>query len=323
MKAVVVHAFGDTPRFEEFADPIPNDENEVKVQVLATGLHPIVKVLANGPYYGSAGILPMIPGRDGVGRLPDGTRVYFSMARAPYGTMSEWTVVSRQVCTPLPDSIDDITAAAIINPGISSWVALKWRAQLKPGETVLILGATGAAGKLAVQIAKIFGARKVIVVGRNEQILQTLPALGADVTISLNQPDAEFKEAVTAAVREHGIDVVVDYLWGAPSESVMETIVRRGPAHAASRVRFVNVGQMAGGATIVLPALTLRSTAIEVLGSGIGTVPRERMIESTSQLIGPAASGKLQIDTERVPLAEVEAAWTRQPENNRRIVFIP
>jgi NADPH:quinone reductase-like Zn-dependent oxidoreductase len=144
MKAAVIHTFGEAPHFEEFAEPVL-DEGEVLVQVLAAGLHPIVKTLAAGSHYGSTEALPMIPGIDGVGRLKDGRRVYFSGTRPPYGTMAERTAVPVKMCLPLPESLDNITAAAIFNPGLSAWLALKWRAQLAPGETALILGATGAA----------------------------------------------------------------------------------------------------------------------------------------------------------------------------------
>src|SRR5436305_12263278 len=182
MKAAVVPAFGVPPRCEEFPEPMPG-EGEVIVQMRAAGLHLLVKALATRSHYGSSPTLPMLPGIDGVGRLEDGTRVYCGLARPPYGTMAERAVVPRTMCLPLPDSLDDSTAAALVNPGMSAWLALAWRAQLVPGETVLILGATGVAGQLAVQIAKLLGAGTVIAAGRNAQVLGTLPALGADATI--------------------------------------------------------------------------------------------------------------------------------------------
>jgi NADPH:quinone reductase-like Zn-dependent oxidoreductase len=321
MKAAVVHTYGELPRFEDFTDPTPHDETEVKVKVLAAGLHQLVKAVANGSHYSSTATLPMIPGIDGVGRLEDGTRVYFSMVRAPYGTMAEWAVVARQNCVPLPASLDERTVAAMINPGISSWLALNWRAHLVPGETVLILGATGSSGKLAVQIAKLLGASKVIAIGRNESVLQTLPALGADVTINLDQSDEHFKEAVFAAVQEYGVDVIVDYLWGHPTEAVIDVVTRKRRDPAA-RIRLVEIGQMAG-ATISLAGSVLRSNALEIYGSGIGSVSTEHFLESIPQLITLAARGNLQIAIEPVPLADVETTWSRPAESNRRIVFIP
>ena len=127
------------------------------VNVRAAGLHPFVRAQASGSQSGSPNVFPQIPGIDGVGSLDDGTRVYFDKARPPYGTMAERCVVLREMIFPIPDRLDDLTAAALFNPGLTSWLAFT-RAQLTKGETVLIVGATGAAGKLAVQIAKRLGA---------------------------------------------------------------------------------------------------------------------------------------------------------------------
>jgi NADPH:quinone reductase-like Zn-dependent oxidoreductase len=321
MKAAVIHTFGEPPRFEEFPDPTPG-AGEVMVHVLAAGLHPIVRALADGSHYGSTDALPMIPGADGVGQLDDGTRVYFGMARPPYGTMAERAAVPRAMCLPLPESLDGVTAAALFNPGMSAWLALTWRAQLAPGETVLILGATGAAGKLAVQIAKRLGAGNVIAVGRNKQVLNILPELGAAATISLDQPDEDLSRAIARAAGTTGVHVIIDYLWGRPTEAVIAALTREGLTHVAPRVRLIEVGQMAGP-TITLPASVLRSSGLEIYGSGAGTVPVERVMEAIPQFIEFAASGKLRIETEQVPLAAIEDAWSRQTPDNRRLVVIP
>jgi NADPH:quinone reductase-like Zn-dependent oxidoreductase len=166
MNAAVVHAFDASPRYETFADPIPA-EGENLVTITAAGLHPIVKALAAGTHYGSAATLPFVAGIDGVGRLDDGTRVYFGAVRNPFGTMAERAPAGPGLCIPLPSGIDDATAAGTANPAMSSWVALTARAKFVAGESVLILGATGVAGQLAVQIAKRLGARRVIAAGRN------------------------------------------------------------------------------------------------------------------------------------------------------------
>ena len=189
------------------------------MQVSAAGLHPIVKSLANGTHYGSTGVLPFIPGVDGVGRLEDGSRVYFGISRSPFGSFAERTVATKGICLPLPDGLDDATAAASANPAMSSWAALTVRAKFVAGESVLILGATGVGGKLAVQIAKRLGARRVIAAGRNPAALEELKGLGADAVISLGLD----KAALVAAFRKEwveagGVDVVLDYLWGAPAE---------------------------------------------------------------------------------------------------------
>ncbi len=218
MNAAVVEAFDRPPRYTTFADPVPS-ENELLVEVTAAALHPIVRALANGTHYGSTGQLNFVPGVDGVGRLPDGSRVYFGRTNDLYGTFAERSITQSWLTLPLPDSLDDVTAAAMMNPGMSSWAALTARAKFVAGESVLILGATGVAGHLAVQIARRLGATRVIAAGRNPEALQQAAALGADATISLEQdPDAlvaDFRKHLS----ESKIDVVLDYLWGAPAES--------------------------------------------------------------------------------------------------------
>src|SRR6476646_1570712 len=188
MKAAVLHAFGQPPRYEDFADPQAT-EGEVLVRVKAASLKNVDKMMASGSHYDRLPDLPCVCGVDGVGLLDDGTRVYCGGARPPYGMMAERTVVSRAWCLPVPEQVDDVTAAALPNPALSAWLPLVWRAQLRPAETVLILGATGVAGKLAIPIAKHLGAERVVAAGRNGQVLKTLPDLGADATIALDQPD--------------------------------------------------------------------------------------------------------------------------------------
>src|SRR5499425_3534184 len=194
MKAAVLHTLGNPPRYEDFPDPQPG-QNEVVVHVKAASLKNIDKAMASGSHYDSHRELPVVSGVDGVGVLDDGTRVFCGGPRSPYGMMAEQTVVSRARCLPVPDDVDDNTAAALPNPALSSWLPLVWRAELKQGETVLILGATGVAGKLAIQIAKHLGAGRVVAAGRNEQVLKTLNDLGADATIHLDRPDKELAEA--------------------------------------------------------------------------------------------------------------------------------
>ena len=320
MRAAVVRAFGGLPRIEEFPEPIAS-EGEVLVEVLAAGLHPVVKALADGSHYGSTGELPLVPGVDGVGILEDGTRVYFGGVRPPYGTMAERAVVPRAMCFPLPDGLDDAITAAVMNPGMAAWLALSWRGRLAPGETVLILGATGASGQIAVQLAKALGAGRIIAAGRNERVLSVLRDLGADATIRLDRPDQAVTEDVVREAGEAGIHVIVDYLWGRPTEAVVAAITRKGLRHVAPRVRLVEVGESAGP-TITLPAAVLRSSGLEIYGSGAGTIPIDRIMESIPQFMARLASGELRVDAERVPLGAIEDAWQRD-QRGRRLVIIP
>src|SRR5437867_3405130 len=188
MDAAVLRTIGKPPRLEQFPEPIPG-EGEVLVLVRAAALKPVEKQLASGTHYASPTELPVVCGVDGVGYLDDGTRVFFGGPRFPFGAMAERTVVARSRCFEIPEALDDATAAALANPGVSAWLTLTWRAKLAPGETVLVLGATGVTGKLAVEIAKLLGAGRVVAAGRNEQVLNTLREHGADATIRLDIPD--------------------------------------------------------------------------------------------------------------------------------------
>ena len=166
LRAAVVNTLGQPPQYQHFPDPVAA-EGEAIVKVRAAGLHPMVKARASGTHYSSDAAVPFVPGVDGVGTLDDGSRVFFGAARAPFGSMAERTLVRRSMCVPLPDGLDDVQAAAIANPGMSAWVSMKERAGLAAGETVLVLGATGVAGQLAIQVARHLGAKRVIAVGRN------------------------------------------------------------------------------------------------------------------------------------------------------------
>ena len=312
MKAAVIDSLAAAPRFADFAEPAAAG-GETLVKVTAAGLHPIVRMLATGEHYGSQGTLPMIPGIDGTGRAPDGTGVYFGGVRPPYGSMAQRAAAG--VVLPLPDGLDEVTAAAIVNPAVGAWLALTRRAALQPGETVLVLGATGVSGRIAVALAARMGAGRVIAAGRNRAVLDQLPST---VTVALGGPDDA--AALAEAAGQDGIHVIVDYLWGQPTEAAIAAITRRGLAHAAPRVRLVEVGQMAGP-VIALPADVLRSSGLEVLGSGPGTIPLTDIVGAIPQVMAIAATGDLPIDIDEVPLAEVEAAWQRG--GGRRIVLRP
>jgi NADPH2:quinone reductase len=314
MQAAVVNAIGQIPKYQSFPQPEAG-EGEVLVNVRAAGLHPIVKALASGSHYAAGGEVPMVPGIDGVGTLHDGSRVYFTFARKPWGSMCEKTVCPRSKCLPVPDGLDDWVAAALPNPGISGWLSLKERARVAKGETVLILGATGVAGQVALQAARHLGAGRVIAAGRN---VEAIAAAGADAIIALSQTDEAVREAFVAEATL-GIDVVIDYLWGRPTELLLEALARGFQARATRATRLVEVGESAGR-TITLPGATLRSIDLKMMGSGFGSVSLDTVFRAIPELFELAASGVLSIDVERVPLAEVESAWNRV-EKGRRIVF--
>jgi NADPH:quinone reductase-like Zn-dependent oxidoreductase len=320
MHAAVVHAFDAPPRYTTFADPVAV-EGEKLVTVSAAGLHQIVKTLAKGIHYGSSGELPFIAGIDGVGKLEDGTRVYFGGARSPFGTFAERSLAASWMCMPLPEAIDDVTAAGIANPAMSSWAALTARAKFVAGESVLILGATGVAGQLAIQVAKRLGARRIIAAGRNPQALQKLKSLGADSVISLGQEQAPLVSAFRTEIAEAGVDVVLDYLWGQPAELVLQAISQKGLRKAGARIRFIQIGESAGK-TISLPAATLRSSGLELLGSGFGSASLDQIRLALAEFFQVAAKEPFEFRAKTVPLREVETLW-ESAESGTRLVFPP
>lgn len=320
MNAAVVHAFHASPRYTTFKDPAV-EAGEVLVKVAAAGLHQIVKSLANGTHYGSTGELPLVPGVDGVGTLENGTRVYFGGVRGPFGTFAELAAAPKRMTIPLPDDLDNVTAAGIANPGMSSWAALKFRARLVAGESVLVLGATGVAGKLSVQVAKRMGARRVVAAGRNPKALEQLKTLGADAIISLEQAKDSLIAAYRQEMNENGVDVVLDYLWGEPAEIMLGAMAQKGLKHSAPRIRFVQIGGSAGP-TISLPAATLRSSGLELIGSGFGSVALDEILQSVGEFFVEAAKTPFVFDVKAVPLRDVEMLWNSS-EKGVRLVFQP
>ena len=319
MHAAVLHALGEAPRYEDFADPVAAD-GEVMVEVSAAALKPVEKQMAAGSHYATPKKLPVVCGIDGVGRLSDGRRVFFAGARPPYGTMAERVAVRSVFTFPIPDSLSDELAAAIVNPGVSAWLTLAYRAKLAAGDNVLVLGATGVAGRLAVRIAKLLGAGRVVAAGRNRDALAALSTQGADATIELDLPAEELGERFAQEAGKSGFQVVVDYVWGAPAEAFLKATTRHEFAAIEAETRYVQVGESAG-ATISLPAAVLRSTPITIMGTG-GFPPGNILKETLEKVLAHAAGGDLRIETERVPLAEIEAAWGRE-SRGRRLVVIP
>ena len=314
MQAAVVNVLGQPPRYQSFPEPEPA-EGEAHIQVRAVGLHPIVKAMASGANYAASGEVPAVVGLDGVGVLEDGSRVYFLFVRKPWGTMAERAAAPRSMCIPLPDGISDAEAAAIANQGMSAWGSLKERAGLVAGETVLVMGATGVAGQLAIQAARQMGAKRVIGAGRN---VDAIAAADVDAIIALGEPEDAVREALDREAAS-GIDVVIDYLWGRPTELLLDALAKGFKPTATRRTRLVEVGESAGK-TIALPGATLRSIDLTILGSGFGAASLDKILDAIPLLFSMAAAGKLKVAVEPVPLAEVEAAWSRV-EKGRRIVF--
>jgi len=323
MKAAVVTAPGISPMFGEFQNPVAQNGFEL-VAVKAASLTNLTKGRAAGSHYSAKNQYPSVPGVDGVGITQDGQRVYFVMPEAPFGAMAEWTLVDPRHTIVVPENLDDVAAAALANPGMSCWAALVERARFQNGETVLINGATGSAGRVAVQVARHLGAKKIIVTGRNVGELNALRSLGADVALPFDlRPDhpegvEDFERALMDELT-HGLDVVIDYLWGTSARTIIVAVAKViEDAHA---VRFVQVGE-ASRELVELPGAALRSSAIQIMGSGLKSVPFPKLLEAIGNTFALAAQSGLNLPTKAVSLSTVADTWNA-PGMPRLVYTLP
>jgi NADPH:quinone reductase-like Zn-dependent oxidoreductase len=313
MKAAVVSDLEHVPRFADFRDPEPR-EGFVPVRMLAVGVHRIVRSLAAGAHYGAGDELPFVPGVDGVGLLDDGRRVYTGGSPDPFGTLAERTIVPNGFAVPVPDGLDSAAAAGIVNPAMSSWLPLVGRARLSRGGTVLVLGASGASGGLAVQIALHLGAARVIAAGRNAAALARLAVDPRVTTVTI---DGGLIVSIRAAAPD-GVDVVLDYLWGPVAEAALEALRRNGLNHTESSTSYVQIGALAGS-RLSLDASLLRSSNITVMGSGAGSIEPRLLLEELPKILALAAEGEINLPLRVAPLSDVEAEWA----TSERLVLMP
>lgn len=312
MYAAVVADFTKNPVYAEFPDPEESEHTQV-VEVLASAVHQIVRSIARGAHYSSGDSLPIIAGIDGIARIADGRRVYTGGCAEPWGMLAERAPVPAGWAIEVPDGVDDITAAAIVNPAASSW--LPYDRLIAPGSapTVVVNGATGASGTLAVEAARLHGAGRVVAAGRNREALEVLRSRGADAVIDVTGDVT----AQLAAAAPDGVDLVLDYIWGPPAEAMLAAVAA-SPGDAAKRIEYVQIGALAGR-TIALDASQLRSRNINVSGSGLGSVEPAAMMRAIPRILAAAAGGDLTIAADAHPLNSVGTAW----DLPGRLVFVP
>lgn len=319
MKAAVLHEIGSVPRYEDFPDPVAG-EGEVIIEVKAVAVENVDKAIAAGTHYASGQFvteLPAIPAFDGVGTLPDGTLVGFGNPRRPYGALAEKTVVADAAYAPIPEGIDPAVATVLATA--FTGMSITTAAGFVPGETVLIHGATGVAGRLAVQVARLLGAGRIVATGRDEDQLLEVRALGADAVIDTAVDDDALARAFTEAKGE-GYDVVVDYLWGRPTEILLRTLVPESFAFPKP-TRVIQVGESAGR-ELTLTAESLRTSGVEIYGAAKG-LDAETMGTVYGQIVEWTRSGELTFDLETVPLSDIETAWQRTDLRGKRLVALP
>jgi NADPH:quinone reductase-like Zn-dependent oxidoreductase len=313
MHAAVVTSFDAPPAYLTFPSPVPAGSDQMLVDVIASGLHRRVRSQADGSHYTSTGELPLVPGVDGVARLPDGTLRYFALGDTTSGAMAEQTVIDLRQSLELPADSDPVQVAAAMNPAMSSWVALRRRTGFQAGQSVLVLGATGSSGQMAVQVAKQLGAGRVVAAGRNPKRLADLPGLGADAVVSLGD---SAKLAAAAA----DVDVVIDYLWGPATADAMVAIATHR-SNDRQPLTWIEIGAVAG-ATAEIPAAALRALPLQIVGSGQGSVSTRDILAELPAIADAITSGALRIDARPVPLCEVTSAW-QDIDGTERIVLVP
>lgn len=308
MHAAIISDYDLPPVYAEHADAMASDPAALVVDVLAAGLHHLTRAKAGGRHYSSTASLPLVPGVDGVVRDPSGALRYAALDDTRLGTFSDRTVINLERSVVLPANADPVTIAAGMNPAMSAWVALRRRISMSPNARVLVIGATGAAGQLAVQIAKMLGASHVTAAGRDVARLATLRGIGADEIVPLT----ELAEAADA-------DIVLDYVWGEPVASALVPMLSRRRDRSAP-LTWIQLGSMAG-ATAPIPATALRSARLQIIGSGIGSVSPRDMLAELPAIAKALTSGELHIDARAVPLSQVEQYW--DAPTAERIVFVP
>ena len=317
MHAAVLDEYGRTPRYGQLALP-QAASGQALLKVEAASIKQLDKLKAAGKHYTKYDRFPVAVGVDGVGVLPDGQRVY---AMGLSGMLAEQALVSLEDCVPVPAALDAGLAALLPNALLGSDAALVCRASFQAGQTILINGATGVSGRMAVQAARLRGAGKIIVTGRNAESLEYLRTIGADVCISLLDSPEQIIEQLVHIQQDSPLDVVLDYLWGEPVQWLLQALARCCP----QPVQLVTIGQMAG-VDISLPSGILRSKPVSILGSGLGSISPQQLRDYNRQhlthMLQLAAEGKLVADYQSFALAQIEQAWQAQLAPGERAVVL-
>lgn len=322
MKAAIMYSKSGTLQYTDVPEPEPKQDDEMVITMKAAAIKHLDKSRASGKHYSTENdtSTATIIGGDGVGVLQDGTRVY---AIGETGMAAEKAIIDKTRMVKLPDEIDDVTAAALPNAVIGSAMGLRFRANMKKGETILINGATSFTGKMAVQVAKYYGAKRVIATGRNEETLQSLLSLGADEIISLKQDDEALISQLTEIHKNTPVDIIIDYLWGHSAELILSSLKSIGSF--THKTRFVSIGSITGD-LIQLSAANLRSVDLTINGSGLGSWTREEVKELLQHILPDmfklAAENKLVVDTLRVPLKDIETLWDMDVTDGKRLVVM-
>lgn len=319
MQAAVLTDYAQPIACGQLPLPQPANDKQALLKMEAASIKQLDKLIAAGKHYRKYPAFPTAVGVDGVGRLPDGQRVY---AMGISGMLAQYALVNLADCVPVPEELDAGLAAVLPNALLGSDAALVCRADFQHGQNVLINGATGVSGRMAVQAARLRGAGKIIVTGRNAESLAYLRTIGADQCISLLDEPQKIIEQLLAVQQTSPLDVVLDYLWGEPVQWLLQALAQNCP----QPVQIVTIGQMAG-IEIQLPSGILRSQPISILGSGLGSISAAQLraynTEHLTAMLAKAAQGQLVADYQGFALEQVSEAWQAQlAPGERAVVFV-
>jgi NADPH2:quinone reductase len=298
MRAAILRDHGAVPELDELDEPAGSEDAEV-VEVLAAGMNPVDVRIATGTFPNERREPPYVTGKEGVGRRGDGSLVYFDACVEPYGAFAERTLIASGSGYPVPDGLDPALAVCFGVAGLAAWLPLEWRGELAPGETVLILGASGVVGQIAVQAARLLGAGRVVAAARDAGALERARELGADAIVRIDAA-ADVSAALGEAAGGDGFDLVLDPLWGEPALAALAALKPFG--------RLVHVGQSAS-AELTIASAAVRAKPVEIIGYTNYVVDEERKAAAYARMVGHAVAGELRVAIERLRLDDVPEAW--------------
>lgn len=316
LKAAIILNQGQNPVYGDFKDPMATSDQHI-IRVQASSISQITKARASATHYSSDSEVPFIPGFDGVGTLEDGSSVYFLLPKNPYGAMAEYCLVDKEHYLLIPNTLSPEVAAAMAIPGMSSWAACIEQAQMVGGETILINGASGISGRLAIQIAKYLGAKKIIATARRLELFEELYALGADRCIQLTENVTKMEEELANEFKL-GVHIVLDYLWGPSALSLINVVTKNSPPKMP--IKLIQIGSISG-ATIPLSGAVLRSSCLQLMGSGLGSLSIAQMLNSVFEVLKNAPTAGFKINTQQMPLSHVASAWGATKSEVRTVLM--
>jgi NADPH:quinone reductase len=310
MEALLVRALGKPPELADINEPAPGP-GESLLSVLAAPLNPVDVSIAAGQFFGGHPALPYVPGVEAVGRvvrsaaLPAGSLVFTcldGLGISRPGTCAELVVARDESLVPLPEGVDAAEAAGLGTAGLAAWIPLTRLVEITADDIVLVLGASGAVGGVAVQVARLLGAKRVVAAGRRPENLARLRAIGADAVVDLAAA-GDLAAEFAASCGGTGPTVIFDPLWGRPLLAALTC--------AAVGARVVHLGQSAA-AEVSIPSRLVRGKSLRVIGYTTLNVPGPEVTTAYRELVAELRQGGVRMQVTTVAFAGATEAWARQ-----------